>query len=684
MSLFASLNSAVSALQTNQAALRIVSNNIANVNTEGYTRKVANPLTRVTVGEASGVELSEIRRTVDEHLLRQIRDHIARLAGQRVQSSYLERTQNLFGTPAGNSSLSHRLTDLGSAIEAMALSPESIVARNNVVDSARRLADQLNSATKTLQQMRVDANREIDQSIDSINELLVDIDGLNKDIAGRLATGQSTADLQDQRDLLIDRLAEEIDIQYFERGSGEVVIATTSGRTLLDSLPVALDYTPAAQLAAGTTYLNGIGGITVGTGGPDITNDIRSGRLAGLIALRDRSLVDLQAEIDRLAEVLRDQINAAQNAGTAFPPPNTLTGTRSFAAGDAPPMSGMFRVAVLDPDGLVVESLDIDLTALAPPDIGTLVAAIDAMAGASASLNANGQVVISAAGANGIAVNELDSAVASGSATMGLGQFLGLNDVLDSGTDADVHVSDRIASDSAALGLAGTLSFSVAGATTPVAYAAGDSLNDIAAAITGALGGANISATVVREGDGFRLEVRDADGDNFFVTDSGGLVAQLNLRPGEAGTAGRLVVRPGLLSDPNLLVRGELSAAAGLAVGDIGLSAGDGAAARAMAAAFTAQHSFAAAGALPATVSTLAVYGANFLSLNAANANAMANDLAFGESFQIALETQSAAISQVNLDEELANLIVLQNAYAASARLTSTVAEMLDILLEIA
>ncbi len=683
MSLIGSLNTALSGLQTMQAALQTVSNNIANVNTEGYTRKVSQPQTLVVAGQAVGVELAAVQRTVDEQLLRQIRDHIAKLTGQQVQSGILDQTQNLFGSLADNSSVSHGLTEFGSAIEAMANAPESVVARNGVVDTARRLADQLNFMTDNLQRMRASTDREIAASIDRINGLLPDIDDVNVEIASGLAIGRPVGDLRDRRDLLIDQLAAEIDIHYFERTSGEVVITTSSGRTLLDSLPTNLGFTPSAQVAAGATLQNGLAGITYGTAGLDITGEIRSGRLDGLLTLRDETLVDLQAEIDRLAEALRDGINALHNDGTAFPAPGSLTGSRSVAATDAPAFGGNFRVAVVDAAGLVVEALDIDLTALAPPNVGQLVAQINAMANASASINANGQLVLTAAGGNGIAVNESDSAVATGNTTQGLAHFLGLNDLFVSGSDFDVYQSDRSASATAVLGLAGSLDFSVAGATTSVAYAAGDSLTDIATAINAALGGANIAATVVNEGSGFRLEIRDGDGDNFFLSDTGTLSGQLNLRAGQAGTAGLLEVRPAVLADPNLVARGELSSAVTLAVGDIAISAGDGSIARAMADAFTTDRSFAAAGGLPVSVTTLAGYAANILSLNAANASVLGDEIAFGESFAIALETQSAAISQVNLDEELAQLVVLQNAYAASARLTTTISELLDLLIEI-
>ena len=85
MSLINSLMSAVSSLQATQFQLQITSSNIANVNTVGYSRKTVDAQTVVLNGQAAAIDLSEVQRTVDENLLRQIRDHIARLAGRKVE-----------------------------------------------------------------------------------------------------------------------------------------------------------------------------------------------------------------------------------------------------------------------------------------------------------------------------------------------------------------------------------------------------------------------------------------------------------------------------------------------------------------------------------------------------------------------------------------------------------------------
>ncbi len=681
MSLTASLLSAVSSLNAVQAQFQVTSGNIANVNTPGYSRKTVALDNQVIDGRSVGVQLADVTRTVNDTLVRELREHISQLGGYRVKEDYMNRTQGFFGTLGSNSSIGHRLSELGAAFDALSVTPDSPATRSAAVLEAQRTAGQLNLLTENLQQMRADADREISTTVDRINRILSDVSELNQKIERATAVGDAVPDLKDQRDQLIKELAEDIDIQYFERRTGEVVVMTRSGRTLVDNQPVPLSHTPAAQVSAATTHQSGLTGVLYGAAGLDITIELSEGRIGALLELRDETLVDLQAQIDRLAEVLRDQVNALHNDGTAYPPPASLTGLRSLAATDAPAMSGNFRVSVLDSAGVVVETLDIDLTTLAPPNIGQLVTQIDAMANATASLNASGQVTIAGTGANRIAVNELDSLVATGNSSYGLGHFLGLNNLLDEGVDYDFYASDRLASDTAPLGLAGTLSFSIAGATTNVAYAAGDSLSDIATAITGALGGANITASVVREADGFRLQVVDTDGDNFYLSDSGTLTLQSNLRPGVPGTAGRLALRQDIQSNPDLLARGELSDAAGLAVGDIGVSAGNGDIAAALGQLFTSDVGFAAAGGLSAAQLTLEGYGAAIIAGAAGLTNAAKSDLDLGESFQLALENQAASLSQVNLDEELANIVVLQNTYAASARITTVVSELLDELL---
>ncbi len=681
MSLTVSLYSALASLQATQAAFQVTSNNIANANTEGYTKKTTSQSTQIVDGQASGVSITAIQRTVDASLIRQVREQLSKVAGLEVDESYFARMQQLFGTVGNDGSLSHTITELGDALDALATTPESAGARGEVINLSRRLTSQLQFMSTEVQRMRLDADTDIAAAVGRINQQMASINDLNGQIANARALGQSTADLEDSRDVALDELARDINIRYFERSDGRVSVFTDSGRQLIDNTFVPLVHTPVSQLSAEITYPNGIGPISLGAGGADLTNDLQGGRLPALVKLRDETLVDLQAELDRVTEVMANGINASQNDGTAFPPPASLTGSRAVAATDAPPMTGTFRVTVMDAAGLVVENLDINLAALAPPNIGQLVTTINGMTNATASINAQGQVNIAATGNNRIGVNEMTSAVSSGTATRGMSHFLGLNDFFSTGEVYNRAQTDRAASNTAALGIAGTLTFAHGAGTTAVNYLATDSLNDIAAAINAGLAAQNITATVVNEGTGYRLELNDTDGDNFFITDSATLATNLNLRAGRPGLAGRLEVATALANDANRIAVGELNAGT-LAVGDVAISAGDGTKIRAMAATFTSDVTLAKAGGLAATTARLADYAASMMSVNATAAANIDRELTVNLSYAQALEARSSSISDVNIDEELANIIVLQNAYQAAARVTNVVSEMMDTLIQ--
>ena len=682
MSLTISLRSALASMQAVQTAFQVTSNNVANANTDGYSRKVTSQSTLIVNGLASGVKIESIKRVVDETLVRQLRDQANTVANMSVQDSFYSRMQQLFGTLADDSSLSHSISELGTAIDALSTTPESAPARTDVVNQAIRFADQLRSVANEIQLMRREADAEITRSVTTINEQATLINDLNFQIATANTRNEPTGELEDQRDLAVSKLAEQIDISTFKRSDGTIVVFTTAGRPLVDSAVVPLSHTEASQLSAGLTFPNGIGPISYGSGGPDLTNEIRGGRLAALIDMRDTTLVNLQAEIDNVAGTIREEVNRLHNNGTTFPPPVSLTGARTVTGTDAPPMTGTFRVAVLGSNGNVVESLDINIGGLAPATIGQLVTTINGMTNATAAINAQGKVTITATGGNRVAVNEMTSAVSYGNETRGMAHFLGLNDFFSTGEDYTAYTSDRLTSSTTALGLAGALTFAFPGGSTAVNYVAGDSLTAIVAAINGnaTLTAQNISAAVRSEASGFRLEITDADNDNVFVSDNSTFVSTYGVRAGEPGVAGLMNVRSDIAADPNKIATGPLDAGT-LTVGNSALSPGNGTIASSIAAKFSGDVTFRAAGGQPATTTRLADYATSVITLNATNAENAQSQLAIHEARAEALRVRADSISKVNIDEEMSEIIVLQQAYSASARVTTSVSDMLDELL---
>lgn len=661
--------------------MQVVSNNVANATTEGFTKKTVATQTQIVAGRASGVRLSDIERVVDQNLLRQIREQVAKVEDLAIRNEYYGRIQELFGSPGSNSDVGHLMTELGASIEALSTTPENTPGKFDTVALAVQFTERMNVLTAEIQEMRREADRDIADTVNLINNKLITINDLNNQVSLAIGQQQSAADLQDARDQVLAELSELIEIETFDRSNGHVVVFTSSGRPLIDNSVITLAHTAVAQFDASISYPGNISGVTYGAGATDITTEIANGRLAGLIELRDKRLTELQEQYDQIGETVVRTLNAAHNAGTSFPAPTELTSTRSFAGTDAPGMSGTFRVSVLNADGEVVETSDIALGGLA--DIDALVTAIDGMTNAGASLNAQGNLVISATGVNRIAINEMTSAVTTGNETTGLSQFLGLNDLMTLNTDYTRYTANHLNSASTAIGVAGTLTFTHPGGTTAVAYANGDSLNTIAANITAALAGQSIDASVIEENGRFRLSMTDTDGGNFFIADDSNLVSSLGIRAGQPGAASLMGVHSQIVADPNLIATGQLSNSATLAVGDVAISAGDSAALQAMANVFSSDQTLAAAGALPISTMALADYAASIVSLNSTQASDIAAQFDVQSNYSAALQTRAANLSQVNIDEEMSSLMILQNAYQASARVTQTVSEMMDTLIGI-
>jgi len=699
MSITLALRTALSGLNATQAALQVTSDNIANASTPGYSRKTIDLESRRILAQGAGVKTGEIAREVDNFIISQLRDQKSVVGEYTVRDQFLQQIQNLFGTPEDNRTISNEINELKNAFEALAVTPEFSANTVDVVNSARQLAAHFNDLATTTQELRRDADEEIERLVTIIDSKLENVAELNVLTTRATTLGQSTATLEDERDRLLSEIAEYVDLRVFPRTDGSVDVYTGSSRILVSGgESKSLTHTAISQASASIGYLDptdasypgAITGIFLdGTAATDdITSEIAGGRLKALIDLRDTDLPNLQSEIDLLAQTITDQVNAAHNAGTAYPPPSTLTGTHSFDSADVLSATGSVRFAVIDQsDGTVVETLDIALGAFTT--VNDVVTAIDGMTNASASLDTAGKLVVTASAAgNGIAINELDSAVTvSGSETRGISHYFGLNDLFQanvSDSSYDTFSTAQLSSSTSNIGIAGTLTFDANGVTgEAINYLATDSIEDIAAAINanGNLSGANITASVVNDGSGRRLIIQDTDQDNFIVTDSGNFIANTGLTTDTTSKSTVFAVRSDVIADPARVARAELSSAGGLAPGDDGVTVGDSTVANNIAGLLNGDITFAPTGGFTSTTTTLARYASSIIAVQSASAAEAEDQLDFNTSFMTTLEARNSTISGVNVDEELANLIILEQAFNASARVLTTASEMLDELL---
>jgi len=685
-SLTTALQTAISGLQYNQTALRVASNNIANANTEGYSRKIIAPESRRIIGveAGAGVQVASITRQVDTYLLGNLWVQKGSLGDVQTRDRFLQLTQDMFGTPGSNNSVSAIIDDLGASMEGAALKPEGVAERINVVNAAIDLAQQLNSMSAEIQKLRKQTDADIATAATTVNTQLAAIADLNARIAADKALNRPTTELEDARDQAIAKVAEQIDFRHYTRNTGEIVMLTPSGRPLADTIAATMSHSPVATMTANVAYPNdGISPILLD--GIDVTTEIASGKLAGLIQLRDTELPNLASELDRLAQTIRDEINAIHNDGTGYPPPASLTGTRALIGGTAAAFagSGTVRVAVVNQDDgtFAAAPLDLDLTSLpSPATVNDVIGAINTgLTGFATASVVNNRLVITADNAgDAIAINESSSQIVN-------------------------HRSDVLAT--TALGEAGVFEIrdntnTLLGTVTVVTT---DTASDIQAKID-AVGGVTARVTTESNG-GSRIDILADNGLAITFTDTTGTVsANLNISGQTRGfshyfglndffvgddavsLASTLALRADLASSPHLVSRGELSSvAAGSVTADttVAVSVGDNTVAGRLAAKFTDQVSFAAAGGQPAVGHTFSGYTASIVSRNATLAFNAGEQTTYVETVHQNLETKAGQISGVNIDEELANTLLYQNAYSAAARMMSTLNEILDILGEL-
>lgn len=698
MSLTVALRTALSSLQATQSQFQVASNNIANVNTAGYTRKTQTVSSVVLDGNGAGVRAGTVQRSVDSFLVNQVRSQSSASSQWTVFDRYMQSLVDQFGTPADSTSLAGTITALQTAFAALAAQPESAAQVSQTVGQADLMAQQINALSSTIQQTRAQADTEISSIVNDVNSTLDQIAQLNVQLVRAQTLGQPTGDLADQRDSLVRKVSENLDVRSYTRTNGDLVLMTGSGRRLVDGDQAThLSHNSQSSLGANSTYLpntttgfyntGGVAGIYLGTpadttnGTNDITGEIASGKLKALVDQRDGVLPGMQSSLDELSARLRETLNAAHNNGAAYPPPTTLTGTQSIAATDPFSATGSFRIALVNTaTGAIGNVANINLAGLTT--VTQVVAAINGAAGLGGNVTASivgGKLQLATSNGSGIVINENDSAVAVGNDTRGLSQFFGLNDLMVAGTDYASWDSDTQSSASAALGITGPLSFSYGATTTNVAVAATDSLTDVAAAINGnaALTAAGIQASIVADASGYRLHIVDGGGQNFFLSSAGTAVSGLDLTTQKIGAASQLAVRSSIVSNPNLLTRGDVSMTD--AVGDIAIGTGDASAVQNLVAAFTTNQGWPANGNnIPSLNATLGGFTSQILSRAASQAADGKNQLDYNQSLLTQLDTRLQNDSGVNMDEELANLTVLQNAYGAAARVITVASELFD------
>lgn len=308
---FTALNAALSGLRVAQQQLTVISNNVSNATTPGYTRKILPQTTQVinSTGQIIGVQSETLIRKVDLNLERELWTQISSVSELNVKAGYLDTIEKFHGATNKESSIAAEIAELKDKFAALSDSPADGFLLQSTLGQAQLLAGKFNEFGQLLTQMRNDAQDDMVTTVERVNDLLASIADLNGQIKGTANLNRSVAGIEDQRDIAVNELATLMDITFFMRGDGVMVIQSSTGVQLADERTTEVFFNPTV-IGNTTTYPSGAAGLYVG-GDPeknlrsvDITTTNVGGKLGGLIDLRDNMLVQYSAQLDELAHKL--------------------------------------------------------------------------------------------------------------------------------------------------------------------------------------------------------------------------------------------------------------------------------------------------------------------------------------------------------------------------------------------
>jgi flagellar hook-associated protein 1 len=330
MSLSSSLSIVLRGIQADQEGLNVTSNNIANVNTPGYSREVANfdetpPISFGNLDFGTGVTLANIQGIRDNVLQLRLNQETQNQGSLGALSTGLNQIQTLFNEPAG-SGLQSLISQFFGSFQAVATDPTNLGNRQAVIGDAQSLADGFNQTANALVTQEQNANQAVVGDVEQINQLTSQIANLNEQISAASGGGQNPNSLIDQRAQLITQLSGAIDVESITADGSSLSLTTNNGTLLVVGNQ---SFKLQTQTVAG-------GNQDVFAQGKDITSAIQGGDLAGQIQLRDQTIPGFLNTLDTLANSIATSVNSQQaagfdlngNAGAAiFVPPGAVAGS---------------------------------------------------------------------------------------------------------------------------------------------------------------------------------------------------------------------------------------------------------------------------------------------------------------------------------------------------------------------
>lgn len=331
-SLFGAMSIALRSMLIQQSAISVTANNVSNINTEGYSRQRADLVEADAVFDGNhmvgtGVKLDDIVSLRDRVLELRLQQEKQQQGSLGAQVGALQDVETLFSADAAN--IGDSINSFFNSLSELSTNAASIPLRQSVMMSGNNLSSIFRNSASTLQQRQFSLDLDIQQSVQQINEMTAQIAELNKKIATS-AHGSEMGTFEDQRNILLQRLSEQID--------NNVIIAD-------DGLAVTTKDGTALVLGGGAVPLSvgkrSNGATRIFSGTEDITDSIRNGKLAGFLRVREQVIPGILSDLDTLAGNIASAVNNIQHQGIdlngnpggdffAAPPPGNVGAAAAF------------------------------------------------------------------------------------------------------------------------------------------------------------------------------------------------------------------------------------------------------------------------------------------------------------------------------------------------------------------
>jgi len=625
MGLSQALSTAMSGLRATQAAISLVGSNVANAETPGYVKKSVIQVAGMTGDYGSSVLLNGVDRQLDQYLQTQLRTETSGAAYADVRAAFLANLQNVYGNPAETGTIEDSFNKLLTAFQALSTSPDSQSARIGAVAAAQTMAQTLNAMTQGIQNLRANAEMGINDSIVTANNAMAQIAFINNQLQNNGKTDAATASLLDQRDQYITQLSALVDIRTVVNDLNQVTVFTNSGVQLVGTEAAQLSFNPQGTITPNTLYnptdptKSNVGTITINFPHGGSYDLVSTNSIrSGKIA----AYLELRDNTLVKAQAQVDQFAAAMSSALSD---KTTDGTATPAS--ALPQAGY----------------DLDLTGLQSGNV-IHVSYKDNTTGVTHNLSI-------------VRVDDPSVLPLSNTATLDPNdEVLGVN---FSGGMASV-----VSQLNAALGSSDLQFSNPSGSTLRVVDDGAPNRSDVLSA--------SVTTTMSSLTSGnAQLPLFTDNGAPY----SGAITANGSQ---QVGLAGRISVNLALLGDPSRTIvfsTNPLTAAGDTTRSDFILTQLQSGTYR-----YTPQTGIGTTAA-PFT-GTLINFAKQFISQQGEAATA-AKQLSDGQSVVLnTLQKKVSDASGVNIDDEMAHLLALQNAYSANARVMSSIKQMYDTLIQ--